>query len=44
MLPDAHAHVIEKILQEVEVGHREASAEVAGGGGIGDALAPRASR
>ena len=38
MLPNANAHVIEKVLQEVDVGNREASAEVARGRRIGDAL------
>src|SRR5208283_2553456 len=38
VLPDANTHLIENILQAVEVGHREASAEIASRGGIGDAL------
>ena len=41
VLPNANAHLIKQVLQKVDVGNREASAEVAGGGRIGDALRPQ---
>ena len=38
VLPDADADLIEDVLQEVDVGHGEASAKIAGGSGVGNAL------
>ena len=38
VLPNADADIVIDVLQGVDVGHGEASAEIAGGGWIGDAL------
>ena len=42
--PNADADIVIDILQGIDVGLGEASAEIAGGGWIGDALGARASR
>ena len=44
LLPDPQPGLVEGVHQPLDVGLGEAAAEVPGGGGVGDAMAPRASR
>jgi hypothetical protein len=44
LVPDLDPRAIEDVLKNLDVLGYEAPAEVAGGGGVGDAVAPKASR
>ena len=44
LAPELEPGLIEGVLQDLDVLRGEATAEVAGGGGVGDAVGPRVSR